>query len=187
MSLSRKRQKELNRLRAEALELWEAQQDVLGRVNSVAQKAGQQAAKLTREEVAPRLREGYDHYVRPVTSAAGGVITHNVVPAVGTVLGTALSVADVAHDTRVQAALKRLRSARGEIAKKAQPAKSGPGFGTYLAIGVAAVAVLGIAYAVWQTFRADDELWVAEDDTSERPASGNEASEQPASGEADSE
>ena len=167
MSLSRKRQKELNRLRAEALELWDAQQQVLGRANAVAQKAGHQAAHYMREEVAPRLREGYDQYVRPVTRATGDVISHTVVPAVGTVLGTALSVADVARDARVQAAVKRLKSAKGELTK---PKKSGPGFGTYLAIAVGAAALIGVAYAVWQTFRADDELWVAEDDTTEPPA-----------------
>lgn len=169
MSLSRKRQKELNRLRAEALELWDAQQDVLGRANTVAQKAGRQAAHYTREEVAPRIREGYDQYVRPVTRAAGDVISNNVVPAVGTVLGTALSVADVAHDTRVQAAVKRLKAAQRELTKKALPQKSGPGFGTYLALALAGAAVIGITYAVWQTFRADDELWVAEDDSAEPP------------------
>jgi hypothetical protein len=169
VSLSRKRQKQLNRLRADALELWGAQQDVLGRANTVAQEAGRQAANYTREEVAPRVREGYDTYVRPVTRAAGGVITHNVVPAVGTVLGTALSVADVAHDARVQAAMKRLQGAKAEFVKKAKPEKSGPGFGTYLALGLAAAAAVGIAYAVWQTFRADDELWVAEDEVTEPP------------------
>ena len=166
MSLSRKRQKELNRLRAEALDLWDAQQEVLGRANSVAQRAGRQAANYTREEVAPRVREGYDQYVRPVTRAAGDVIGNTVIPAVGTVLGTALSVADVAHDTRVQAAVKRLQGAKRELTK---PAKSGPGFGTYLALALGAAALIGVVYAVWQTFRADDELWVAEDDSTEPP------------------
>ncbi|WP_022902069.1 hypothetical protein [Humibacter albus] len=170
MSLSRKRQKELNRLRAEALGIWGAQQDVLGRANTAAQEAGRQAAQYTREEVAPRLREGYDQYFRPVTRAAGDVISNSVVPAVGTVLGTALSVADVANDTRVQAAVKRLKSAKGAVAKKV-PEKSGPGFGTYFALALGAVAVVGVAYAVWQTFRADDELWVAEDDFPESPSS----------------
>lgn len=166
MSLSRKRQKELKRLRTEALELWGAQQDVLGRANVVAQKAGAQAANYTREQVAPRIRDGYDQYVRPVTRVAGDVINNSVVPAVGTALGTALSVADVAHDARVQAAVKRLQGAKRELTKQK---KSGPGFGTYLAIALAAAAAIGIAYAVWQTFRADDELWVAEDDSTEPP------------------
>jgi hypothetical protein len=33
-----------------------------------------------------------------------------------------------------------------------------------LAIGAGVIAVAGIGYAVWQTFRADDELWVADDE-----------------------
>ena len=94
------------------------------------------------------------------------VIGNTVIPAVGTVLGTALSVADVAHDTRVQAAVKRLQGAKRELTK---PAKSGPGFGTYLALALGAAALIGVVYAVWQTFRADDELWVAEDDSPEPP------------------
>ena len=42
--------------------------------------------------------------------------------------------------------------------------KKGPGVGTYLAIGAGIIAAAGVAYAVWQTFRADDELWVADDE-----------------------
>ena len=42
--------------------------------------------------------------------------------------------------------------------------KQGPGVGTYLAIGAGIIAAVGVAYAVWQTFRADDELWVADDE-----------------------
>ncbi|GAB3398244.1 hypothetical protein GCM10027568_35070 [Humibacter soli] len=167
MSLSRKRQKELNRLRAEVQELWDTQQQVLGRANVAAQEAGRQAVHLTREEVAPRVKEGYHQYVKPVTRAAGDVVTGTVVPVIGTALGTALSVADVAHDARVQAAIKRLQSAKGELTKKSE--KSGPGFGTYFALALGAVALIGIAYAVWQTFRADDELWVAEEETTEPP------------------
>ena len=48
--------------------------------------------------------------------------------------------------------------------KKAIVAKKSPGFGTYVAIGAGVLAALAVAYAVWQTFRADDELWVTEDD-----------------------
>jgi hypothetical protein len=99
------------------------------------------------------------------------MITQNVVPAVGTALGTALSVADIAHDARVQAAVKRLQGAKSQLVKRATPQKSGPGFGTYLLLGLAAAAAAGVAYAVWQTFRADDELWVAEDEPTESPAS----------------
>ena len=44
------------------------------------------------------------------------------------------------------------------------PQKSGPGAGTVIAIGLGVVAAAGLLYAVWQTFRADDELWVADEE-----------------------
>jgi hypothetical protein len=163
MGLSRKRQKELDRLRGDAQDLWHTQQAVLDRANDIAGEARRQAGNYTREEVAPRVRQGYNSYVQPTVDRAGGFITGTVVPAAGTVLGTALSVADVAQDTRVKAAVKRLRKAAPV------PEKSGPGIGTYLAIGAGIVALVGIAYAVWQTFRADDELWVADDEPAAPP------------------
>lgn len=42
------------------------------------------------------------------------------------------------------------------------PKKSGAG--AYVLMAVGAVALAGIAYAVWQTLRADEDLWVEEDD-----------------------
>lgn len=167
MSLSRKRQKELNHLRGHAEDLWEAQQAVLSRASEVAREARTQAGHLTREEVAPRVRDGYASYVRPnvdrgydlgrrAANSAGEVLNKNILPAIG----GALSVADVAKDARVQAAVKRLQSAK----KVVEPKKSGPGFGTILGVVVGIVALAGIGYAVWQTFRADDELWVADDE-----------------------
>lgn len=164
MALSRKHQKELDQLRADAELLLHHQQEVIGHAAEVAREASRQAARLAREEGIPFAKETYEHYVVPPASKAakkaGEVITTQVVPAVGTVLGTAWSVADIAKDTRVRAALKRA----GLSAKKAAPApaakKGGAGklLGWLLALGV----IGGIGYAVWQTFRADDELWVAD-------------------------
>ena len=67
MSLTRKRKKELKRLRSSAEELWGAQQEVLANANAVASEARRQADNYTREELAPRVRDGYDQYVRPAT------------------------------------------------------------------------------------------------------------------------
>lgn len=175
MSLSRKRQKELNRLRSDAEDLWHAQQAVLDRASVLARKAGTQASHYTREEVAPRVREGYESYVRPrvdrgvnlsrkAADRAGDVITGTVVPAVGTALGTALSVVDVANDARVHSAMKRLNAVKKDVKKAVAPQKKGLGFGGVLAVGLGVAALAGVAYAVWQTFRADDELWVADED-----------------------
>ena len=167
MSLSRKRRKELIRLRKSADELWSHQQEVLDRANTVAREAGHQASVLTREELVPRVREGYDHYVRPSVTAthdlADGVrrrVVHDVLPGIGTAIGTVMSVGDVARDARVRAALTRLHLQKPVVV---EPKRAG--VGSYLAIGFAVAAAVGVAYAVWQTFRADDELWVSDDES----------------------
>jgi hypothetical protein len=43
--------------------------------------------------------------------------------------------------------------------------KKSHGPGRYILIGVIVVAIAGIAYAAWQTLRADDDLWIDEDET----------------------
>ena len=174
MSLSRKRRKELTRLRKSADELWSHQQEVLERANVLARQAGHQAGVLAREEVAPRVRESYDHYVRPgvnaTQEAADGVrrrVVNDVLPGIGTAIGTVMSVGDVARDARVRAALSRIRLQKPVVVEP-----KGMGAGTYFALGLAVVAAVGVAYAVWQTFRADDELWVADDEV--EPATSQE-------------
>jgi len=168
MSLSRKRRKELTRLRKSADELWNHQQEVLERANQIAREAGRQAGVLTREEVVPRVRESYEHLVLPKVQAtqdlADGVrqqVVDKVLPGLGNAIGTVMSVGDVARDARVRAALNRVRFQKPVVIEK-----KGMGAGSYIAIGVGLAAALGVAYAVWQTFRADDELWIAEDEPS---------------------
>lgn len=166
MSMSRKRRKELKRLRKSADELWSHQQVVLDRANNLAREAGRQAGALTREEVVPRVRGSYDQYLRPSVAAtqhiADGIrrkVALDVVPGVGSVLGAMLTIGDVAKDARVRAALERLRLQKPVVVQK-----TGPGAGVFVALGVGLVAAAGVGYAVWQTFRADDELWVADDE-----------------------
>lgn len=166
LPLSKKRVKELGKLKAEAQALLAHQQDVLAHATSVAQQAGQQAQHLTREQVYPRVRDNYETYVLPTAERAGHVVTHNIVPAVGTVLGTALSIADVANDTRVQAAVKRVKASGGQIARQlpgGKKKKKKSHFGTIIGVSIGVAALAGVAYAVWQTFRSDDELWVADE------------------------
>ena len=172
MSLSRKRRKELDRLRKSADELWDRQQEVLDRANSLAHEAGRQAGVLTREEVVPRVREGYEHYVRPGVTATQNLaegarhqVVDRVLPGIDTAIGTVMSVGDVARDARVRAALGRIRFQKPVVIEK-----QGLGVGTYIAIGVGLAAAVGVAYAVWQTFRADDELWVSDDEPERTPS-----------------
>ena len=63
------------------------------------------------------------------------------------------------------------RATAGERAAEVKR-KQGPGVGTYLAIGAGVIAAAGVAYAVWQTFRADDELWVADEEPGTASDSG---------------
>jgi hypothetical protein len=43
------------------------------------------------------------------------------------------------------------------------PKKRGMGAGGVIAIILGVAAAAGVLYAAWQTLRADDELWVADD------------------------
>ncbi len=192
MSLTRKRKKELKRLRSGAEELWSQQQEVLANANALAAAARKQAAYYTREEIAPRVREGYDQYVVPTAHAAKDTagryagqarekVVRDVIPAVGTVVGTALSVVDHARAARSAAFAGDFQKARKELTKKvkvAAPEKSGPGAGGVIAIGLGLIAAVGLLYAVWQTFRADDELWVADEEPT-TPASTSASATDP--------
>ena len=79
-----------------------------------------------------------------------------------------LAIGDIANDARVRRAVERVSPRAAAVVKQ----KQGAGIGTYLAIGAGIIAAAGVAYAVWQTFRADDELWVADDEPGPSSATG---------------
>lgn len=163
MSLSRKRKKELRKLQTQANSLWETQQVLVGEAAHVAREAGRQLGHLSREELKPRVSAGYETYAAPYVEKGKRVVNGTIVPAAGAVVGSAMSVWDAANDTRA-----RLASGRGldlSAFKKAAPApvKKGIGAGGVIAIILGVAAALGVLYAAWQTLRADDELWVADD------------------------
>ena len=120
MELSRRREKELNKLGDHWQGLWLKQRDLLEDVGELIKASGHQAAEVTREEVYPRAKQNVSRAVRPV--------------------------------------LDRVPPLRREP----EPPKKGAG--AYLLMVVGAVALAGVAYAVWQTLRADEDLWVEEDD-----------------------
>ena len=65
-------------------------------------------------------------------------------------------------------ALSRVSKAGAKVGARVAPAaarSSGPG--RYILIGVGVVAATGLAYAAWQTLRADDELWVSDEPDNE--------------------
>lgn len=166
MSLSRKRSKQLRKLRRNTEELWSEQQHVIARASVIAREAKRQASILAKDHVGSRIQGHYEHYVLPgavaagkVARVAGDVVERTVVPVVGAALGTALSVADVAKDKRGRATVQR-------VARK----KKCPGSkaGAYVVAGVAIATITGLAYAVWQTFRTDDDLWVSDDEEADQ-------------------
>jgi hypothetical protein len=176
---SRKRKKEFKRLKGEADTLLQSQKEVLEHAGYLAREASRQAGNYAREEVGPRVRGTYDHKVRPVVDTGLSVtksaahtarekVTDGVIPAVSTALGAAVATLDskssgarkvVAEATRTasKAAEKAAEKAGTKIGV-VKPKSAGPG--KYILIGLAVVAIAGVAYAAWQTMRADDDLWI---------------------------
>lgn len=183
MGLSRKRQRELKRLKNSAGDLWDGQKDLLEHASHVVREATRQAANYAREEVAPSAKATFDDKVRPAvasgfaTAGAGArsvahagreKLSEDVLPAVSGALGNALALLEVAKDPRVRDVIKKVTTTGTAAATKVgivKPKKSGPG--KYILIGVGVVALAGIAYAAWQTLRADDDLWIDDDESPE--------------------
>lgn len=186
MSLSRKRKKELRKLQNHASKLWESQQVLLGESANVAREAGRQLGNFGREQVGPSVQAGYEKYAAPYVDKGAKFSRHlladRVVPTAGAVVGSALSVWDAANDTRQRLAegkglggidTKKYAKRADKYGKKATKAlaaklpaqhkRDGIGAGGIIAIILGVVAAGGVAYAAWQTLRADDELWVADD------------------------
>jgi hypothetical protein len=174
MALSRKRQKELQRLRRSAEDLWQQQRDAIDTASDVLREARRQAGNYAREEVGPRVRDAYDHRVRPAVVSARHGLTHDVLPAMSGAVGSALAVLEATRDPRVREVVRRATSAADRIPFDRVssrvtsrlgkvvpvPAKKKAPVGRYIAIGIGAVAVAGVLYAAWQTLRADDDLWI---------------------------
>jgi hypothetical protein len=163
MQLSRKRERELKRLKSNAEYLLRDQREVLEHASKVVRDASRQAANFAREEVRPAMASG----LSATRSAAHGTrerLMDDVFPAVSSALGSALAVLEVAKNPQVRAAIARVSKGANSVGARAgivETRSSGPG--RYILIGVGLVAFAGIAYAAWQTLRADDSLWVEDD------------------------
>ncbi len=182
MGLSRKRRREIKKLRGSASDVWSEQREVLEHAAKVLRAASREAATVARDDVAPRVKSAYEKRVQPGIDAGVGSVrsaasatrdkfTDDVLPAVSGALGSAIAVLDIARNKQLRDALKSASASGRELATRAGQrvglieVKPKPGPGTYILIGLGVVAAAGIAYAAWQTLRADDDLWVeAEDD-----------------------
>lgn len=161
MSLTRKRKKELKQLQDQANKLWSAQQGLMSEAAVVAKEAGRQLGHLNREQVQPVVKANYSKYAAPYVDrgveVSQRVINDRVIPAAGAVVGSALSVWDAANERRGS-----INAGRGVVAAPVE-AKKGMGAGGVIALLLGIGAAIGVIYAAWQTLRADDELWVADD------------------------
>jgi len=169
MGLSRKRQRELKRLKRSAEELWDEQRDAIEHASVVLRDARRQAAHYAREEVGPRVRDAYEDNLRPAfesgvrgarraASAARERFSDDVLPAISGAVGSALAMLEAAKDPRVRDVVRKVSRAGERAGIVTPPKSSGPG--RYILIGLGVVAFAGIAYAAWQTLRADDDLWI---------------------------
>lgn len=179
MALSRKRQKELNRLKSQAEDLWEDQKELLDHASKVVRDASRQAANFAREEVSPRVRDAFEDRVRPaVSSGIAGArsaarstrdrVVGDVLPGISAALGTAMAAIEVAKNQQVRAAIANAARFGTDVGTRVgliKPKPAGPG--RYILIGLGVVAAVAVAYAAWQTLRADDDLWV--EDEPEQP------------------
>jgi hypothetical protein len=164
VSVSRKRKKELHKLQKQASNLWEAQQVLVGEAATVAREAGRQLGHYGREQVKPQVQAGYNRYAAPYVDKGKKVVNGTIIPAAGAVVGSALSVWDAANEQRSRIADGRGLSLPSAWSKPAPvPVKKGIGAGGVIAIILGVAAAVGVLYAAWQTLRADDELWVADD------------------------
>jgi hypothetical protein len=168
MEMSRKRRRELKRLRGNASDLWEDQREVLDRATKVLSEARRQLVSVGREEVAPRVRDTTMNKVIPAVAtsvvttkraarSAREKLSDEIFPAVTGAFGSAMTLAELAKDARVRDAIDRIR--KGKVVEP--PKSSGPGRFILMTVGM--VALAGVAYAAWQTLRSDDDLWVGDE------------------------
>lgn len=163
MKLSRKRRRELRRLRSAAQELLDQQRVVLGHAGEVLGETGRQAKRLGNEHLVPRVEAGLEaarpSIERGVGSArrAARVVRSATAPAVAGALASAVHKLD---ELEQRDAARQVRSF-GERIGYLEPTKKKRGIGGVIALGLGVAAALGVGYALWQAFRTDDELWVA--------------------------
>lgn len=175
LELTRKRAKEIKKLRKQADKLWAEQRIVSQHAAEIAREARDQARAYGTESLIPTaeryVHRGVDAGRDGLSRAARGW-NSSVVPVIASGLGSIAAMAQVAKDDRVKSAIDNVRryTTVPEIAP-AHPVKSGPNAWQWVLIGVGAVAVVSAGYAAWQTLRADDDLWIpdAEDSAIDAP------------------
>ncbi|CAG7844516.1 hypothetical protein USB125703_00751 [Pseudoclavibacter triregionum] len=192
MNLSRKNERKLKRLRKDAAKLWAEQRAVNARAAEVFGKAKSHAVELGQTELVPALKGTYEQQLRP--RVEGGIAVARDVAddarirmgskLLPTLAAGAASVATLLANASkndsinikgvdLKATAKTAKQTSKELEKRAKLAmkeydrktgKSGLGAGGWVLVGTGAAALAALGYALWQTFRADDDLWIADEE-----------------------
>jgi hypothetical protein len=175
MASTRKREREFKKLKGSAATVADEQREVLEHANKVLREARRQLGDYARSDLAPAAMAAYDKRIKPGVDrgfAAGRAaafegrtrVANDVIPAISGAVGSTLAVLATARDPRVRDVAKKAGKAAKKYSKQAtksvRPASSGGGAGKFILLGIGVAAVAAVAYAAWQTLRADDELWI---------------------------
>ena len=160
MSLSRKRRRELKKLRKLTNRLVGEQREVIDQAGSVLYEAGNQARKLGSEHLVPRIEDAYNR-ARPTVEAGvdvargfGRSVRNATAPIAAGALVRAVTALETSENKDAARRLRKYGEQHGLIKKKR-------GVGGVIGAILGTVAAVAVGYSLWQAFRDDDELWVA--------------------------
>jgi hypothetical protein len=141
-------------IRRDADRLLRQQREVLAEAGTVLRAAGREAGRYAQDDLYPRFAEG----TRRTARSARERLVGEVIPSIASVVGSTMSAVESARGKR-----SLLGKALSAAPARVLPVAAKAGAGKYIAIGVGVAVALGVGYVIYQTFRADDELWVEEE------------------------
>jgi hypothetical protein len=141
-------------IRRDADRLLRQQREVLAEAGTVLRAAGREAGRYAHDDLYPRFSEGTRRTARSARDRIVGEVIHSI----ASVVGSTMSVVDAARGKQ-----SLLGRALGAAPARVLPVAAKAGAGKYIAIGLGLAVAVGVGYVIFQTFRADDELWIEED------------------------
>ncbi|MFC0680343.1 hypothetical protein ACFFGH_21115 [Lysobacter korlensis] len=143
--------------------LLEEQKAVLEHAAAIVKDAGLQLGAFTREEVTPKVRDTMTNTMKPLLAggvAATALASESAKKKIAEGVGKA---AEFGKKIKTEGTSKATLLAQKAGLVEVKPAPKSPGIGRYILIGLGVVALAGLVYAVWQTLRADDDLWIEDE------------------------
>jgi hypothetical protein len=153
--MGKKKVSEAERLRLEGERLLREQREVLAHAGSVVRDASRELGRYAHDEAYPRVAAGTRH----AAAATRHKIVDEVLPSVASVIGSTLAAVESA---RSKGGRKGSKVASAAVAAALGKAPKKGGAGKAIGLGLVFAVAVGVGYVLWQTFRADDELWVEE-------------------------